>query len=252
MATKDTKTDGVDVAAILAENEALKANQVAQQAQNDQVLDALIELQDTVKRLEAGQGQTKAAEAYDATSEMDAELAELTKEFADYPMIDMLERRALVGADANNELRLVDEPGLLEDPDGEHRYWKLRWFNFAIEGRAGHAAKEAYMKVAWKELRDSEGIATSSHQDEFVRQGDKGLEVLHKIPLKLFVYKKKRDAARHQGLLTSEQQMRDHVANRVAGLAGSSGQNADQAGSFVHGRRFSLSITKGETERFTA
>lgn len=243
MATKTT-TEGAD--ALRAENDALRA-------QNDTVLDALIELQETVKRLEAGQVATKAVEQFDAETELDAELEALKREFKDYPAIDMLERRALVGAEANTELRLTDEPGLLEDPYGESRKWKLRWFNFGVEGRATKAAQEGYIKVTWAELRDGDGIATSNKSDEFVRQGDKGLEVLHKIPVKLFDYKKRRDAARRNGLLTSETQMRDHLSNSVSALAGRAGDNADQAGSLVHDKaRFNVSIKRGETERFTA
>lgn len=246
------KTD-VDVAALIAENESLKTAQAAQQAQNDTVLDALIDLQENIKRLEAGQSASKAVEQFDAESELDAELAALKQEFADYPAIDMLERRALVGSEANTELRLTDEPGLLEDPRGLHRRWKLRWFNFGIEGRATKAGQEGYVKVTWEELRDGDGLATSAKLDSFVRQGDKGLEVLHKIPVKLFDYKKRRDAARRGGLLTSEAQLRDHLSNSVAAMAGRAGDNADQAGSLLHDqKRFSMSITKGEVERFTA
>lgn len=250
---KEPKAEGVDVEALLAENEALKAAQIGQQAQNDLVLDSLIEMQEKMKRLEAGQSSTKAVEQFDAEEELDQELEALKREFADYPAIDMLERRALVGAEANTELRLTDEPDLLEDPYGQSRKWKLRWFNFGVEGRATKASQEGYIKVTWDELRDGDGLATSARLDAFVRQGDKGLEVLHKIPVKLFDYKKRRDAARRNGLLTSEAQMRDHLSNSVSALAGRAGDNADQAGSLLHDKaRFNVSIKRGQTERFTA
>lgn len=249
---KEPKDDGVDIAALQAENEALKSAQAAQQRQNDQVLDALIDLQETVKRLKAGQSATPAVAQFDQEAELDAELDALKDEFKDYPAIEMLERRVLVGAEANNELRLTDEPGLLEDPHGTNRKWKLRWFNFAVEGRAPKATQEGYIRVTWAELRDGDGIGEVERKDDFVRQGDRGLEVLHKIPLKLFEYKKRRDAARHNGLLSSEASLRDHLSSNVSRMAAREGGNADQAGSMVHGKKFEVSITRGETERITA
>lgn len=235
----------IDVDSLIEENVAMKAQQ-------DQMLDMIVELKEKLEALEQ-HGTTPAGGPIVNAEEvaLNAELAALKEEFAEYPAIDLVERRVLLGADANNEIRLMDEPGLVEDPTGTARRWKLRWFNFAKEGRASQAEREGYIKVRWAELRSSESIGALERKDDYVRQGDRGLEVLCKMPLKLFDYKKRRDAARNQGLLTSESRLRDHLSGNVAAMASRDGQNADQAGSFVHGKTFSLEIKKGETERVT-
>lgn len=235
----------VDVTRLLEENASFKT-------QNDTILDALIAMQDKVATLEAAQtgSAATAVQQNDTQTELDAELAGLLREFPDYPLIDIFERRALVGLDANLDIRLKDESNILEDPNGRQRRWKLRWFNFGKEGRAQQAQAEGYLKVRWDELADQEAVATGTRVDDHVRKGHRGDEVLHKMPLKLYEYKKRRDVARDSGMLASESALKDRVANRVAGMVGARGGNADQAGSFVGAKGFSVTITPGQTERF--
>lgn len=235
-----------ELAQLRDENAALKA-------QNDTILDGLIAVQEEIATLKAAQTGASATvvQQSDTQQRLDAELKHLVEEFKDYPLIDVVERRALVGLDANLDIRLKDDPSVLADPTGETCRWKLRWFNFGKEGRAQQAQAEGYLKVRWDELADQEAVATGARVDEYVRKGDRGYEALHKIPRKLYDYKKRRDAAREAGLLTSAAGLRDRVATRVAALAGAHGSNADQAGSFIAGKGFSVSITPGETERFT-
>lgn len=257
MATKNsndsTTTSASTTGPAAAGDAQLREQFEALQAQMDRVLDYAAAQQDEIDTLKTAQtGKAAVAVAQnDTEAELDAELAGLIKEFADYPLIDVFERRALVGLDANTDLRLKDDPTILVDPTGERCKWKLRWFNFGKEGRAQQAQAEGYLKVRWEDLADQEAIATGARVDEYVKKGNRGEEVLCKIPRKMYDYKKRRDAARSEGLLSSESGMRDRVANRVSSMVGARGGNADQAGSFLASKQVQMTITKGETERFT-
>lgn len=250
MATKD------ELEALKAENEALKAAQVAAAHQSDQVLDALAELSEQLEQVKAG--RVAAAPAVpDEEAVEEAKWAALRAEFADLPNIDVIEHRVLVGSDAPAALRLkagphgIPEPSVAEDPHAERTFWKLRWFNFAIEGRAEQFAQEGYLKVAREELVDAESIPNMHTDGPYVRKGERGMEVLGKIPRKIFEFKKQRDARRAGRMMQSESALRDHVSNNVASMAGRTGGNADQAGSTVHGQ-FNVTITPQPTERVTA
>lgn len=235
------------------EVEALQAENAALRAQQDQTLDLLVEMREELDKLKAGGiaappvigGKSKAEQ------ELDDELAVLKDEFKDFPGIEVLEQRILVGEEVNDDIRLKDEPSILEDPHGKHRKWKVRKFNFGIEGRAARATAEGYIKVRRDELQNTEALPTLSQQDEYARLGERGLEVLCKMPLKLYEHKKKRDMMRRQGLLTSASGLRSHTANRVAEMAAASGMNADQAGSFIAGKTFTMEVTEGEKETVT-
>lgn len=220
--------------------------------QLEQLLDLHVEQRAELDALKAAQTGTAAIAVAQNTvaAKMDAELEGLVDEFKDYPLIEMFERRTLVGIDANTDIRLKGEVPLTEDPRGQNRIFKLRWFNFAKEGRAQQAAAEGYLKVKWDELQDREAVvgATTNTTDEFVRKGERGLEVLHKMPLKLYDYKKRRDAARQSGKLESVSAMRDHMANSVAGMVG--GNSGSRAGDFI-AKQMSVELTPGPTERFT-
>ena len=235
------------------ENAALKEQVAAQDAREGQVFDILAEMREEIAALKSGAPPTGGGPTTSAVeAAFDAELALLKDEFKDYEAIELVERRVLVGEDVSDDIRLADEPGILEDPAGARRIWKLRKFNFAVEGRAAKAVAEGYVKVKRSELRDTETLPTLSQQDEYVRLGDRGLEVLCKMPLRLYDYKKRRDLARRAGKLSSASAMRDHVANRVAAMAGNAGDSADQAGSFVHNQKtFEVTIEPQAPERVT-
>jgi hypothetical protein len=251
MATK------VDLDALQQENERLKAAQAAQATQNDQLLDILADLQSDIATLKAGQQGAPRALVDDPQAALDREQAALMEEFKDVPNIEVLAHRLQHGVADAPALRLkvspagLPEPTIAEDPRGETCYWKLRWFNFGIEGRAERFRAEGYLKVEKSELQDPDSLPSLSTIDQYVRKGERGLEVLGKIPRKVFAFKKKRDALRNGRMLTSEAAMRDHVSNQVASLAGNSGGNADQAGSTVQSQ-FSMTIKEQPKERVTA
>jgi hypothetical protein len=241
-----------DVASARAEVEDLKAQIARQQeqleaqnAQNALILDRLIDQEAVVAEAVAQAQQVGEPKGTKIERALNEELEELKAEFADYPAIEVFERRALLGMPANLEIRLKDEP--LD----EARKWYLRWFNFGKEGRADEFRAKAYVKVRWDELRDYEGVATANRMDEFVRKGERGQEVLGKMPLKLYEYQKRREALVGQSMLRSESQLKSHLANQVSRGVGKQGGNADQAGSFVHGQTF-VTIKPGPKETFTA
>lgn len=241
MATKEEIAQGV--ADLQAENDRLKTQQAASEARQDQMLDILAELQAKVDAIKATPVSASDAKRSKLEEELDAEHKALMEEFAGLPNISVIERRALDGTDANMDLRLKGEEPYEADPKGLRRDWMLRWFNFAKDGRSQEATARGYVKVEWDELQDREAISAGVTTDKYVRKGDRGLEVLHKIPMKLYRYLKKREAAKAAGLLTSESALRDRMANGAANIAGKAGENADQAGSFVAGKGFTVSIT---------
>ena len=236
--------------AVSQENADLKAQLTAQAGREDRMLDMLAEMQ---SRLDSIEGRPQAGPSLSQVeAELTAELEALKADpdLAAYPLMDVFEQRVVLGTEASIDIRLVGDPSVMADPIGQGLKWKLRWFNFGKEGRAEQMAREGYEKVRRDELQNPEAIPALANTDEYVRRGDRGLEVLGKIPMKLYAYKKKRDAARQQGLIQSEGQMRDHVANKVASLAGASGDNASQAGDFAH-QGISMSITQGAKETVT-
>jgi hypothetical protein len=236
-------------------DDAIRDENTALRAQQDQMLDLMVEMKGEIEALKKGTANA-VIKPQTSQDEIAAEWEALKAEFADVPNIDVIEHRILVGQDAAPDIRLkaapggVPEPSLSEDPHGETCFWKLRWFNFGIEGRSQKFATEGYQKVLVEELVDTESIPNLDTSAGYVRKGERGLEVLGKIPRKVFEFKKRADAIRNGRMLLSESGMRNHVANAVAGMAGRSGGNADQAGTTVHDQ-FKLTITPQERERVT-
>lgn len=224
----------------------------AQHAREEQLLDMVSDLMNKVEALEAAQTGPSAVvvKQNDQQKKFDDELDALKAEFADYPAIEMFERRVVLGVDADDGIRLKDEPSVVEDPYGQRRKWKLRWFNHGKPGRAYQAAQEGYEQVALADLRDPGVLSVEDAKDRYVRRGERGQEALYRIPLKMFDYKKRRDAARRQGQLQSESWLRGHMANATAVSAEKSGGSADQAGTFID-KNLNLEITRGQPERVT-
>jgi hypothetical protein len=239
----------VDLDALQAENERLKTQQQASDARQEQMIDMLADLQAKIDAIPTAPVAASVARRSKVEEELDAEYKTLMAdpEFRGLPNIQVLERRALHGTDANMDVRLKGDAPYEVDPRGERCFWKLRWFNFGKDGRSTEAAARGYEKVEWDDLQDAEAVATGLRTDKYVRRGDRGLEVLHKIPQKYYNHVKKREAARTAGLLTSETALRDRMANGAAHLAGQSGGNADQAGTFVAGKGFQVTIKPEDT-----
>jgi len=218
----------------------------------EQLLDMVVELEERLAKVEGGQTAVVAkqtSEAEKLTAELDAEALALAEEFKDFSGLQVLARRVDHGVDASNEIRFTDEPPLSDDNKGDKRIWRPRWFNFSKDGRAFEAAGRGWEKCRIEWLRDPEAVTGGVKHDEFVRRGDRGQEVLMRMPEKWYRYLKRREQLQREGKLSSESSTQSYLANQVAAMAGATGGNADQAGSFVASKGFTVEISEGQTER---
>ena len=162
----------------------------------------------------------------------------LLEKYKDFKGIAVLERR-LESPDLPGTLaiRLKDEPTHLVDPQGKKRTWYLRWINGGEAGRFSQVTDLlGYVPVRIDELQNPESVlGASESKDGIVRRGDRGQEVLVKMPLELYTAIK----ARQQDL----RERRFHNAAAVkSDLANAAGQSlGDEAGETVQ-NDFRLSI----------
>ncbi len=216
-------------------------------AREDAMLELIDEMQQKIKALEAG-GAKVPQKAETVGDQLDTEFQSLEDEFKDYPAISVIARRVVNGIAASADIRLTRDATV---EDEAQRYWTLRWFNLGRENRAQEMADRGWERVEWEELQNIESIASGVRQDKFVRRGDRGLEVLGKMPRRLFEHVKTREAMKAQGLLESTAGMRNHLASSVAAMVGRMGGNADQAGTTVNSNAFTVEIKEGPKERIT-
>jgi hypothetical protein len=115
--------------------------------------------------------------------------SELLEKYKDFPGIAVLERR-LENPDLPGSLpiRLKDEPTHAQDPHGKKRIWYLRWVDTGENGRYSMVTDvHGYVPVRVEELQSAVStIGAADTKDGIVRRGDKGREVLCKIPLELY------------------------------------------------------------------
>ena len=137
--------------------------------------------------------------------------AALVERFKDFPAIDVLERRL----DNPNDPGTL--PLILKDEPEQHcvstdhwvkqreriiggrprclsgglpfRKWYVRWINLGEHNRWNTVKARGYVPVEVAELSDENAIADLhvSEKDTYVRRGERGLEVLHKMPLAFFL-----------------------------------------------------------------
>lgn len=137
----------------------------------------------------------------------------LRESFGDLASIDILERR-MENPDADMVLpiRLKDEPAAATDPLGLNRRWYLRWFNTSLPNRFHSAtAQLGYVPVLWTELQDREQVTNAHAGSDQVRRGDRGVEVLCKIPMAAYrKIKAVQQAKRERGM--TPKALREQVA----------------------------------------
>ena len=122
---------------------------------------------------------------------------DLQAKFKDFEGIAVAERR-LLNPDIWHSVaqRLTDESSFGDDPHGLKAKWMLRWINTSHPNRYSHVVGNlGYVPVKWSELRDAEKLAGAFKEGEFVRRGDKGVELLVKMPKELFQAIKARQRA---------------------------------------------------------
>lgn len=161
----------------------------------------------------------------------DAPRASVLEKYQDFPGIKVLERRfEHPDLPGTLPIRLKDEPDHVSDADGAQRKWYVRWINGGIDGRFAQATDAlGYVPVRLEELQNPQAIAgLHSATDGLVRRGDRGVEVLVKMPLELYNEIKRR-----------QQERRERRANNAKlvkqDLTESAGRDlGDEAGDSIH------------------
>jgi hypothetical protein len=170
---------------------------------------------------------------------------DLLAKYKNFPGIKVLSRR-LENPDLPGSLpiRLKDEPDYLRDPQGKKRIWYLRWINAAENGRwATVTDAMGYVPVQRDELQNAEAITgLSESKDGIVRRGDKGQEVLVKMPLELYTAIKARQQEQRKRRARNVKAVREDIAQAAGMSLGS------QAGDFIHD---DLSVEVKRTGRST-
>jgi hypothetical protein len=158
---------------------------------------------------------------------------QMREAFKDLDSIDILDRR-LTNPEAELVLpiRLKDEPSHAQDPQGAKRRWYLRWFNTSIPNRFHSAtASQGYVPVLWEELQDREIVSNAFGGSDQVRRGDRGVEVLCKMPLVYYLAIKKKQREKHDRAM-SPKALRNAVA-REAVKAGLDPEQHEEVGQIV-------------------
>src|SRR5579862_321790 len=141
----------------------------------------------------------------------------LRERFKDFPQLAILERRLMDPRDPGSlPLLLKDEPtphcantdhwfkhteaiirGRKTCPTCHlpFRTWYLRWITAGEEGRWSTMRAKGYVPVEVSELPDQDIVASlhRSDRDTFVRSGDRGQDILSKIPLPFFLAIQKKE-----------------------------------------------------------
>jgi hypothetical protein len=177
-----------------------------------------------------------------------ADPADLAKRFAGFPAIDVLSRRFSDPSDPGSlPILLKDEPAhACVNTDHQNRMkpgatvcqfckkpvrqWYVRWFNLGIDGRNAQMRQKGYVGVEIVELQDADDVADlyRSEKDRYVRRGDRGLELLAKMPLEAFLYIKGQQRAAWNQQALSKKKLRSDLANAAGRDLG------DEAGQSIH------------------
>jgi len=156
----------------------------------------------------------------------------LLEKYKDFPGIRVLERRfEHPDLPSTLPIRLQGEPDYADDPHGTKRIWYVRWINGAIDGRFSQVTDGlGYVAVRVDELQNPQAVAGLHNAgDGLVRRGDRGVEVLVKMPLELYNEIKRRQQERRERRSKNAKLVKQDLAE-------SAGQSlGDEAGEFVSG-----------------
>lgn len=167
----------------------------------------------------------------------------LLEKFKDFPAIKILERR-MESPDQPGSLpiRLRDEPSQLEDPQGKKRTWYLRWINAGQDGRYSQVVDAmGYVPVKTSELQNRDAVAgmfaDKTDADPVVRRGDRGQEVLVKMPLELYTAIKRKQRDLRERRSTNAKRVRSDLADAAGAQLG------DEAGETI-AKEFSIDVRR--------
>lgn len=176
---------------------------------------------------------------------------DLLARFKDYPAIDVISRRFLdPNLPGSLPILLKDEPDRpcnntdhqrLLKPGATHchlcklpaRIWHVHYNNGDIAGKWADKKQKGYIPVLVGELKDQEDVADLvKHAEEngatYVRRGDRGREVLMKIPMPLYTHAKEIEAQKLRNSLKNPKALRADLAERAGAELG------DEAGEYIH------------------
>lgn len=179
----------------------------------------------------------------------DATLAAIKAEFPDFEGIQVLERR-FTHPDLPGSLpiRLRDEPAHVDDPSGAHRRWYLRWIKGDEPGRFSLITDAmGYVPVRMTELQNPQAVAgmIAKSDDGYVRRGDRGQEILVKIPLKAYTLIKRQQQERRARRANNARLVKADLAARASATS-HGGLGSDEAADLIHDE-FALTIRKTKT-----
>lgn len=178
--------------------------------------------------------------------------AALLAKFKDYPALAVIERRLsdpndpgslpvlLADEDANACLSTDHQAKLRENATvcfkckKPLRKWIVRWINTSIEGRWGQIKSKGYIPVEVTELKDEQDVSDLVQRAEatgqvYVRRGDRGQEVLCKMPLELYIYLKRAQRESQKLRSNSKAAMKTDLAEAAGAALG------DEAGEALMG-----------------
>lgn len=179
-----------------------------------------------------------AKKASSATATLDPDLLE---KYKDFKGIGVIERRLqdpeLPGS---IPIRLKDEPTYLQDPQGKRRKWYLRWINALEAGRFALVTDTmGYVPVRSDELQNAESVmGLSESKDGIVRRGDKGGEVLVKMPHELYTAIKQKQQEARQRRARNAKLVKQDLAEQAGRQIGS------EAGDAIHDD-FTVEVKRG-------
>jgi hypothetical protein len=180
--------------------------------------------------------------------------AALLAKYKDFAGLAVIERRLqdpeLPGSIA---IRLKDEPTYLQDPQGKKRIWYLRWINAAEAGRFALVTDTmGYVPVRVEELQSAESVmGLAESKDGIVRRGDRGAEVLVKMPLELYTRIKQAQEHRRTARARNVKAVREDLANiagRQLGSEAGDAVNDDFTVEVKRGRRTTIARELGDED----
>jgi hypothetical protein len=196
----------------------------------------------------------------------------LLERFKDYPSIDIIERRFNDPNDPGSLPILLADESANACVNSDHQYklkpgastchlckrparkWHVRYVNTQWEGRWANVKAKGYIAVEVKDLKDEQDIADLVRQKEatgavFVRRGDRGQEILCKMPLELHNYIKTRQREVRNADMRSVAKVKESLAEAAGkDLGDEAGQTIHDGGIMVESMKHSRTTVAEEAE----
>jgi hypothetical protein len=170
----------------------------------------------------------------------------LLDRFKDFPAIEILTRRFNDPSDPGSLPILLKDEAQDSCHNSDHqnkikagattchlchrpvRVWYVRYANTSQEGRWSQIKSKGYIPVEIHELKDEQDVSDLVKTDTWVRRGDRGQEVLVKMPLEAYIVIKRRERAKRKAQSVSINHQRAELAEAAGRELGS------EAGDMIH------------------